>query len=380
MGEGAVSDVVVIGGGLIGCAVAGELARRGLTVTVVEEREPGLGASGAAAGMLSPLPESSGPGAFLSLAESSLALYDDFVERLREATGIEVEYRRSGKLEVACDDETEASLQRAYEWRKAGGHEPIWLTGAEARSLEPALGARVQAGLFNTNDYQVENQQLTRAAWIAAARAGVRFRTSERVSGVEVGDGRVTGVTLASGGRLAAGCVVVAAGCWSGQLRGLPRTLPLTPIRGQIVVLDRCPPLLSRVVASGQCYLVPRAGGRLLVGATSEEAGFVAHTTGGGVHRLLDAALAVAPALADAAVVELRAGLRPGTPDGLPILGPDPQVAGLFYSTGHYRNGILLAPITALLLAEAITTGTTSTPLTPFAAERFDGVAAGAQA
>lgn len=379
MAEGVVADVVVIGGGLIGCAVAGELARRGLQVTVVEEREPGFGASGAAAGMLSPLSESSGPGAFLSLAVSSLALYDEFVAQLREATGIEIEYRRSGKLEVACDDEAEASLRRAYEWRRAGGHESVWLTGAEARSLEPALSSQVQAGLFNANDYQVENQQLTRAAWVAAARVGVRFRTNERVTGVEVAGGKVTGVTLASGGRLAAGCVVVAAGCWSGQLRGLPRPLPLKPIRGQIVVLERCPPPLSRVVTGGRCYIVPRAGGRVLIGATAEDAGFAVQTTGGGVHRLLGAALTLIPELADAAVVELRAGLRPGTPDGLPILGPDPQVSWLFYSTGHYRNGILLAPITARLLAEAITTGTTSTSLAPFAAERFDGVVAGAQ-
>lgn len=379
MGEGVASDVIVVGGGLIGSAVAGELARRGVKVTVVEEREPGFGASGAAAGMLSPLPESSGPGAFLSLAESSLALYDEFVERLREASGIEIEYRRNGKLEVAFDDEAEASLRQAYEWRRASGHESVWLTGAEARSLEPALGPQVQAGLFNTNDYQVENRQLTRAAWIAAARGGVRFRTGERVAGVEVADGRVTGVTLAGGGRLAAGCVVVAAGCWSGQLRGLPRPLPLTPIRGQIVILESCPPILSRMVSGSRCYLVPRADGRILIGSTAEAAGFAVHATGGGVHRLLAAALTVAPALADAPLVELRAGLRPGTPDGLPILGPDPQVAGLFYSTGHYRNGILLAPITALLLAEAITTGTTSIPLAPFAAERFDEIAAGAR-
>jgi glycine oxidase len=245
-----------------------------------------------------------------------------------------------------------------------------WLEGDEARRLEPALSPEVRAGLFSVREHQVDSARLTRAAWLAAARAGVHFHTGE-VVGITTARGRVRGVTLVGGEELVADRVVVAAGCWSAQLTGLPRPLPVAPVRGQIVVLESCPPLLTRMVGTSRCYLVPRSDGRLVIGATMEAAGFESRTTGAGVHRLLGAALAAVPELAEAEVVELRAGLRPGTPDELPILGSDPMLEGLYHATGHFRNGILLAPITALLLAEAITAAETSIPLAPFAPERF---------
>jgi glycine oxidase len=344
---------------------------------VVERERPGAGASGAAAGMLSPLPESPGPGAFLELALASLELYPEFVARLSEATGIDVGYRREGKLEVALDEAGTVALKAALAWRLANGHCVEWLDSAEARRLEPALGPDVRAALLNTHEQQVDNRILTRASWLAAAKAGVRFRVGELAVGLTTAQGRVTGISLASGEVLPAGQVVIAAGCWSAQFAGLPRPLPIAPIRGQIVVLESTPPLLTRVVGASGCYLVPRRDGRLVIGSTMEQAGFNTRATGGGVARLLAAALAVVPACADAEVAELRAGLRPGTPDGLPILGPDPELAGLYYATGHLRNGILLAPITARLLSEAIMTEGSSISLVPFAPERFavrDGI------
>lgn len=367
----AAADVVVIGGGVIGCALAGELARRGVRVTVVERERPGAGASSVAAGMLAPLPESSGLGSFYSLAWASLELYPAFVARLLEATGIDVGYRRDGKLEVALDEAREAALRAAYSRYREGGHEVEWLDGAELRRLEPALAPEVRAGLFISAEHQVDTRYLTRAAWTAAARDGVRFRLGTPAAGIAASRGRVQGVSLATGEELAADRVVVAAGPWSAHLSGLPRPLPVTPVRGQIVVLESSPPLLQRTVGTGGCYLVPRRDGRLVIGSTMENVGFDDRVTGAGVQRLLGAALAGVPSAAGAEVIELRAGLRPGTRDELPILGPDPELAGLFYATGHFRNGILLAPVTAQLLADLLTDAEPGLPLTPFLPDRF---------
>lgn len=370
MGE-AGADVVVVGGGLIGCAIAGELARRGARVMVVERAEPGIGASGVAAGMLAPLAEAPEEGPFSTLAQASFELYPEFVARLQAASGIDVGYRRDGKIELALDEARDNELRRAYSRYLEAGHDVEWLDGVAARLLEPELATGVLGGLYISREQQVDIRYLARAAWIAASRDGVRFRLGTPVAGVVLRGEKVRGVRLADGTELETGRVVVAAGSWSAQLAGLPRPLPVIPVRGQIVVLESCPPLLDRTVGTGRCYLVPRRDGRVVVGATMEMAGFDDRVTGAGVHGLLDAALEAVPALADAEVVELRAGLRPGTPDGLPILGADPHASGLFYATGHHRNGILLAPITARLLAEVLTGQEPAIPLSPFAPERF---------
>ncbi|MBX6365619.1 MAG: FAD-dependent oxidoreductase, partial [Gemmatimonadetes bacterium] len=209
--------------------------------------------------------------------------------------------------------------------------------------------------------------------WGGGARAGVRFELGAQVAAVESEGARVTGVQLAGGRRLPAGRVVLAAGSWSGEIRGLPRPVPVRPVRGQVVALESVPPLLGRTVATPDIYLVPRRDGRVLLGATVEEAGFRATPTAGGIHRLLAAAIAAAPALADAPVAEIWAGLRPGTPDGLPILGPDPELSGLAYATGHFRNGILLAPITAALLADLLAGEPPAALLEAFGVDRFKG-------
>lgn len=370
MGSGT-PDLVVVGGGLIGCAVAWETARRGLAVTVIERERPGAGASGAAAGMLSPLPETPAADPLHELAEASFDLFADFVAELQDLTGFDVGHRTDGKLHIALDRAGEAALRDSLGWRAELGHPAEWLEPGEILRLEPALTPDLRGGIFDPRDHQVENRLLTRAAWAAAAAAGVEMRTGEVVAGISVESGRVTGVRLATGGVLHAGSVLIAAGAWSGTLEGLPRPLPVRPVRGQIVVLESVPPALRRMVGTDRAYLVPRSDGRLLVGATTEEAGFDLRATAGGAGELLAAAIEVIPGLADAGVVELRVGLRPGTADGLPILGADPECDGLYYAAGHFRNGILLAPITARLLAESITGGRTSHSLAPFAPGRF---------
>lgn len=377
------ADVVIVGGGIIGCGIAWHLARRGVSVTVVERDRPGGHATWAAAGMLSPLGETASPGPFYDLVMASFRRYDAFVEALEEATGITVEYRESGKLCVALDESEAAELTERHRWQRAAGHEVELLDAGEARRLEPALAPSVVAGLLIPRDRQVDNRRLGRALWVAAARAGARFVLGDPVQSLwldgPAGDpegtgsagGRVRGVALASGTRIEAPCVVLAAGSWSGRIPYAGRTLPVSPVGGQLLALETVPPVLSRVIQATRCYLVPRADGRLLVGATMERRGFSTRPTAGGVHGLLGSALRAVPGLANAPVVELWAGLRPGTPDGLPILGSDPDVAGLVHATGHLRNGILLAPITAELIADVVTGATPALPLEPFRVDRF---------
>ena len=372
MSLGPAPDVLVAGAGIIGCAAALELCRRGLRVEVVEPGTPGMEATWAAGGMLSPLGEAPGAGPFLRLGRASLARYPAWVAGIVEASGAAVEYRRHGKLEVAVDEPAEEALRAALGWRRAEGARVEWLGAEEARRLEPALAPSVRGALLLEEDHAVDNRALARALWAAAAGAGVTFRLGARVHAVERSGERATGVRLADGERLAAGAVVVAAGCWSGAVGGLPGPLPVFPVRGQMVAAGAVPPPIERVVvAPGLAYLVPRAEGRVVVGSTMERTGFHAVPTLAGVGGLMAAAARLVPALAEAALLEAWAGLRPGTPDDLPILGEDPRLPGLFYATGHFRNGILLAPITAALIAAQVTGGEPPLAVEGLGVERF---------
>lgn len=367
-------DAVVLGGGAIGCASAWELARRGLRVVVVERGTPGRQATWASAGMLSVMVEGERPDPLLALARASRERYPAFVRALREATGTDVEHRALGKVRVALSDDAAEALRREVERQWAAGVAVEWLDRAAARRLEPSLAGTVRAAALTEEDAHVDNRRLGRALWAAAAAAGVAFRLgvpAARVLG-EPG-GHAGGVELANGERIEAGAVVVAAGSWSGQLGGLPRPLPVLPVRGQMLAVEAVPPLLRRIVMAAGCYLVPAADGRVLIGATVERVGFHARVTPSGLRGLVDAAVAAVPALADAPVVETWAGLRPGTPDDLPLLGPDPEVSGLVYATGHYRNGILLTPITAEIVGDLVTGARPAVDLEPFSPARFEG-------
>lgn len=367
-------DVVVVGGGVIGCATARHAALGGASVVVVERGRPGAEASHAAAGMLSPLAEAEAPGPFLELLLRSREGYPAAVEALREETGIDAGYSGAGTLFVALREEDEAELAHRFAWQSALGLAVEALSAEEARRLEPALSPAVRRALRFPGDHQVENRALSLALWSAAARAGAEFRLGREVAGVLRDGGRVGGVELSDGERVAAGAVVVAGGCWAGRLGGLPRELPVFPVHGQLLAVESVPPVFRHVVDSPRCYLVPRSDGRVIAGATVERVGFRKAVTPAGMRSLIDGALEIAPVLAHAPLAESWSGLRPGTPDGLPILGADPEVPNLLYATGHFRNGILLAPLTGEVIGEMVLGRPSPVELAPFGIGRFDFV------
>jgi glycine oxidase len=364
-------EVIVVGGGVVGCAIAYYLARQGASVTVVERGELAGEASGAAAGMLAPLAEAHGPGSFLDLCLASLALFPSLARDLAEVTGLDIGYRPCGLLRVALSPEQEEALRGRLRWQQGTGLPLLWLTGEEARAMEPALSPRVRAAVLSPREAQVEPRPLAQALAAAARGMGARFLLSTPVLGI-VGRGRrVLGVRT-PGGVLRGGQVVVAAGPWTGRLlEGIGLRLPTPPRRGQMLAYRGRP--LQRIVWGPQGYLVPKEGDTTYVGATVEAVGFRCRTTVRGLASLRRLARTLVPALGRAEVVSAWAGLRPGSPDGLPIIGPLPGWQGLSVASGHFRNGILLAPITGRLLAQALAGQPTDLPLAPFSPARFLG-------
>jgi glycine oxidase len=375
--ERAARDVVVVGGGVIGLAIGWRAAAAGLRVAVVDPRPAG-GASDVAAGMLAPVTEAEYDGRqLLALNLASARRYPSFVAELEEAAGLPAGYRQTGTLAVALDADDRTELRELLAFQLELGLDSSWLSGREARALEPLLAPAVSGALHVPGDHQVDNRLLSRALLAAADRSGVdlwRCRASE----VLLSGDRVIGVRLDDDGVLSAGAVVLAAGCWSGALTGLPEALrpPVRPVKGQILRLRLPaghPGLLGRTVRGtargNSVYLVPRASGELVVGATVEEQPDTV-VTAGAVYDLLRDARDLVPGVSELALVETAAGLRPGTPDNAPILGPAP-VPGLVYATGHYRNGVLLAPVTADAITEYLTTGALPELAAPFTLSRF---------
>jgi glycine oxidase len=362
-------DVVVVGAGIQGASVALRLARAGARVTVLERAVPGAEASSAAGGILSPGVEAVEPGPFYALCRASLARYEAFVREVEEASGMHVAWRRLGTLEVALDDDHAKLLAARAERLVSQGLPVDVLDDAAVRRLEPGLSPEARGALFFEDEASLDPRLLGRAVYVAAARAGARFVSGE-VRRIVVEGGSARGVDHATG-RLAAGAVVLAAGSWSLLVEG--NGLPpgaVRPVRGQMAVVDTRPPLLSRVIFSGNGYVVPRPDGRVLCGSTMEEAGFEKAVTAGGLRHVLDVGIEIAPALARAPVVETWSNFRPASPDGEPILGPG-NVPNLFYATGHTRNGILLAPITADAIAAAVLGGASPVDLAPFSPARL---------
>jgi glycine oxidase len=374
------ADVVVVGGGAIGLAVAWRAAQAGMAVTVVDDA-PGRGASWAAAGMLAPVTEVHyGERPLLDLNLASAARWPSFAAELEEAGGRPVGYRPGGTLAVARDADDNAALEDLFQFQLRCGLEVERLRSRECRQLEPGLAPGIRGGVLAAGDHQVDNRALVEALLAACGRAGVRL-VEGHVAELAVEGGRVTGVVLVGGERQAAGTVVLAAGCWSGRVGGLAAEVlpPVRPVKGQLLYLrgpaDR--PLCSRNVRGLEVYVVPRGDGRVVVGATVEEQGFDTQVTAGAVHDLLRAALELLPDVAELELAETVVGLRPGSPDNAPMLGPAGP-GGLVVATGHYRNGILLTPVTADAIAELLATGRVPELIVPFGPERFaGGVAAG---
>jgi glycine oxidase len=362
-------DVVVLGAGLIGLAIAFELADRGASVRVFDRGEPGRGASWAGAGMLAPYTERITDESMLALCAASLAEYPGFVQRVFAASGVDARLHLNGVLYAAFDESALDALRSQAQDLRARGIACEILDRAGVLATEAWLSAGVVGGLIKNAEGYVDNRRLGRALVGACQASGVVIERSSQIA-VECDDRRVLGVATRRG-FVAARAVVNACGAWATQLDGVPSPCipPISAVKGQMIALAVPVGLARRATWVPGAYLVPRDDGRLLIGATVEPGAFDARVTARGVSELLDAALAGAPALADFTPVEHWAGLRPGTPDGLPILGPTP-LDGFFLATGHYRNGILLAPATARLIANTVETGDAA-GLEPFALSRF---------
>ena len=348
-------DILVIGAGIVGCAVAHALASRGARVRVIERRQVGQGATRASAGVLCPHIEGhSAP--LLQLGVRSLSLYDAFVDRVRMDSGHAIEYRRNGTLEVALTDEEAQKLRMAAAQHVAGGVQHRYLDRAEARDVEPAIAAEVTAALLVPSHGYVGATGLTRALAAAAASRGGEMITAD-VERIEV-TGR--GVRVVAGGTsFDADVAVIAAGSWSGTVPvGEAPRAPIRPVRGQLLHLaGSVPPGVTRVIWGRACYIVPWQDESLLVGATSEDVGFDERATVAGVRDLLEAACDLLPGAWQAQFREVRVGLRPATPDELPIIGRSSTMPSIVYATGHYRNGVLLAPLTAAVVADLVLDG-----------------------
>jgi len=360
-------DVVVVGGGVIGCSVAWELAsRHGARVVVLERAVPGAEASSAAAGILGAQIESheepTDGGAIFSLLLASRARHAELDAVLREAVGLSTGYRRCGALRVTFDEQAMAGLARGHVWQRAHGADVEVLDAAALRRLEPALGD-VRGGVHLPQEAQVDPPSMLRALQQACAARGVVFRSGILVRSVVA---RPLGVET-SDGVLRADAVVIAAGSWSSLVGGLPAGVrSVRPVRGQIVQVETRPPIARRIVFGDRGYVVPRADGRVLLGSTMEEVGHVKEVTAGGVHHVLSLALSLFPALRDAPISATWSGFRPATPNDRPMLG-ETSIPRLFIATGHHRNGILLAPETSRLVADLVATGKCDRDVSEFA-------------
>jgi glycine oxidase len=349
------SDVLVVGGGVIGGALAWALARRGLSVTLVEGGRIGRGASWAAAGVLAPDWNGDDPPALSALAAASLELWPDWAAAIEERTGVGLQFRRDGVLNLWVDPEAAhlpAELATDPPPVAPGGEV---LTAAEVRALEPLVTGPILGGVLTPGDAQVDNPRLAPALIRAAVGLGVRVLTDTPVAALTGTAGRCTGARTVSGVEIAAGLVVLAAGAWSGPLAAASGfRLPVEPWRGQMLAFDAVARPLRHIVFCGELVLVPRPHGPLLVGTTLEKVGFDPRVTPAGLNQILARAGRLAPGLGDLPLLRSWAGLRPGTPDHLPYLGPVPGWQGLYAATGHGRKGIILAPITAELLTRLI--------------------------
>jgi glycine oxidase len=381
MSEKSSYDAVVIGGGVIGLSCAWRAARRGASVVVIEKARPPAGATRVSAGMLAPIGELTfGEPDLLAMTLASRDLYADFVAELEAATGMSTSYRHQGALHIALDPDEAAELRRIHELQLSLGLTAEWLPPRRCRELEPGLSPSCSGGVYAEGEASVDPRELTAVLLAALAGEGVEVMTDTEVVEALFDGERIVGVRTSSGEELRAAAIVLAAGAWSGQAEWLPEQArpPVRPIKGQIVELravDGVAPC-ERIIGAERVYLVPRPDGRLIAGATVEEQGFDTTITAGAVHEILREAYRLLPDVAELEMLEPAVGLRPGTPDNLPLIGPS-GLEGLVWATGHFRNGILLAPLTADAVAALLDTGQLPELAAAANPERLDRGAAG---
>ncbi|MBK5230237.1 MAG: glycine oxidase ThiO [Thermoleophilia bacterium] len=373
-------DVVIVGAGVIGLACAWRLRQRGLSVAVLESDQAGAKTSHVAAGMLAPVTEVEfGEAALMNLNLASARIYPEFAAELTDATGAELDYRQDGSLYVAADRDDASDVERLYELQRSTGLDVERLDGRSCRRLEPGLAPSLVGGLLARSDAQIDPRSLTAALLKAVQNAGVTVAEHTTVAETVISGGRCVGVKTRNGRLWPADEVVAATGCWSGQDGWIPEFVrpPVRPVKGQLLRLrtrtgER---FCEHIIRTPWVYVVSRADGRVVVGASVEEQGFDRSITAGAVLELLREGYRILPDLAELELVETQAGLRPGTPDNAPILGHT-RLPGLTFATGHYRNGVLLTPITAQIVT-AVLTGDSNglaeeIPIDDFSAARFD--------
>ena len=362
--------VAIVGGGVIGTAVAWYAARAGHQVELYERGALGGEATRASAGILAPLAESVTPGPFVDLALAGLRAHGEDAPALLNASGLDPEYRHCGVLRLAHDRDAAIALQAAADWQANRALDLRWLEPRQLASLEPGLAA-TQGGLLSPNEGHVHPFRLTRALTSAAVRAGAAIHEYTAAAEPWLEDGALRGLRV-DGEHRHYDQVVLATGAWSaGWSRPLGLAAAVRPVKGQMLLVRTAAPVVSRVVFAGHSYLVPRADGTTYVGATQEEAGFDRRVTAAGLSELLTGAVAIAPSLADAEVVHSEAGLRPGSADGLPLLGPAPAMPNLILACGHFRNGILMALITGRIVTALLEGRAPELDITPFSPGRF---------
>ncbi len=367
--------MAIVGGGVIGCAIAFELAAEKLKIAVLDRQQPGREASWAAAGMLSPAPDSPRDRLLVPLSKESLRLYPEFVRTIKESSGKPVDYTRKGTLQIFTGASAEAERNVMLAEHRELGLASEAISLSDAHRMEPALNPAISAVLHLPEEESVDPRLLMDSVLAAAVNRGVKIRPGFAVASlIEEGD-RCAGALAASGEKIHAKHVIIAAGCFSGEIAGaagkrIP-SVPTRPVRGQMLALSQTHLTLRYVLRSERGYLVPRSDGRIVAGSTSEDAGFHKGVTAGGVRKIVEAGGDLCAGLDAAEILETWSGLRPGTPDDLPILGLT-NMEGLILATGHYRNGILLAPVTAKLVKEWVIDGRTTFDTQAFSPFRFE--------
>ena len=356
-------DVIVIGGGVIGLSIARQLAGS-KSVLLLDRGPTGQGTSHSAAGMLSPLSEADDQGPFFQLCRSSLAMYDRFIEELQQESGLDVAYSKEGLLSLASSEEAAATLRHRYEWQRQAGFGVELLLPAEVKKMEPLITAPITHAIFMKGERSVAPRRLLNAIRESCYARGVEIRTGVHVDAISANTIHFAHM------RMQAASIIIASGVWSAEFEGLKPRISISPRKGQILSLAMPAGAFRRMIRWGHSYFVPRSIGELIVGATNEDVGFESSVTPAGLGRLLTDAQAISSHVGSYPILETWTGLRPATPDELPILGPA-AVPGVYYATGHYRNGVLLAPITATIVADLVEGRRPGIDIQPYSPSRF---------